>query len=120
MPLLATDPHSPEGAQAREDAAADPGGVFAFRGRVDLDAHVFDGHGFDFVEEAVAEALGEGGAAGEDDVGEEVLAQIHVGAVDAVEHEGGDARVFETEEARVEEDFRGAETRGADLGTVNT
>ena len=115
MPLVRADPHLPERAQAREDAAADPAGVLALGRRGDADLGVLDREGAQLREQAVAEALGQRGAAGEDDVGEEGGAQVEVAARDAARDERGDARVLVAEEGGVEEEFRGPEARGRDL-----
>lgn len=49
------------------------------------------------MQQPIAEPLCERGAAGEEDVAEELLAQVHVGAVDGVEDYAGDAWVFEAD-----------------------
>ena len=107
--------HLPECTQAGQNAASDPGAVFPLGRGPDLDAHVLDRQLLDFVQEPVAEALGERRAARQDDVAEQGLAQVHVGAVDGVHDHVVQPRVLEPDDLRVEEDLRGPEAFGADL-----
>ncbi len=67
------DPHLLEGVQRGEDGSPDPGGVEALLGRADPDLDVLGGELLHLGEQAVAEALEEGGAAREDDILEENL-----------------------------------------------
>lgn len=115
MPVVDADPHLSERAQARQDASADPGAVFALGRREDLDSHVFDGQTLDFVQQSVAEAFCEGCAAAEDDVAVQGLAQVEVSAADGVNNNLVNARVFEAYYLRVEEDLWGAKPLGANL-----
>jgi hypothetical protein len=85
-------------------------------GRTHLD--ILEGELLDLVEQAVAEALGEGRAAGEDDVGEERLAEVEVGAVDRVDDDLVDAGVLLAVELWVEKDLGGAEAFGAELSAA--
>ena len=76
--LLLGDPHLLEGGEGREDGAADPDGVLALRRGDDLDLHGGRGEGGELLRHALADALEHGGAAGQDDVGVEVLADVDV------------------------------------------
>lgn len=67
------------------------------------------------MQQPVAEALGQRRTAGQNDVAEEGLAQVHVRAVDGVHDHVMETRVLEADDFRVEEDFRCAEAFGADL-----
>lgn len=67
------------------------------------------------MQQPVREAARQGGAARQDDVGEEVLAQVHVGARDGVHDDLVDAGVLEPDDLRVEQDLRGPETFLTDL-----
>ena len=69
------DPHLLEGVQGGEDRTPDPGGVEPLLGGTDPDLDVLGGELLHLGEEAVPEALEEGGAAREDNVLEEDLAK---------------------------------------------
>ncbi len=112
-------PHLSKRAQPRQNAPADPRRVLALGRGKDLDAHVFDRDALDFRQQAVAEALGQRAAAGEHDVGVEVLAEVQVRAVDGVDYDLVHAGVFQADDLGVEEDLGGAEALGADLWGVS-
>ena len=101
--------------QPRQDAPADPGAVLPFRRRKDLDARLLDGEVLELVQQPVGKGLGQGGAAGEHDVGEEVLAQVEIGAVDGVDDDLVHAGVLEPDDLRVEQDLGRAEALLPDL-----
>ena len=105
----------PERTQPRQNTPPNPGTILALRRRPDLDPHVLDGQSLDLVQKSVAEALGQRRAAGEDDVAEEGLTQIHIGAVDGVDDHVMQAGILQADNLRVEENFRGAKAFRADL-----
>jgi hypothetical protein len=69
-----TAAHLFECAQARQNAAARPRGVYPLRRRQNLDAHVLYRQPLHLVEQSVSEALGQRGTAGEHNVAVECLA----------------------------------------------
>lgn len=105
----------PKSTQPRQNAPANPRRVLPLRRREDLDAHILDGHALHLRQQAVAEPLGECAAAGEHNVGVQVLAQVQIRAVDRVDDDLVHAWVFEADDLGVEENFGGAEAFGADL-----
>ena len=112
--LLLRDPHLLEGAQRSEDGAADPDRVLALRRRHHADADAGRREGGDLLLDSVREARKHGGAAGEDDVGEEVAAHVDVAPHDGVEGGLMDAARLEAEEGGLEQDLRAAEALVAD------
>lgn len=102
-------------AQPRQNAAADPGRVLALGWRKDLYPHVLDGDALHLGQQAVAEALGQGAAAGQHNVGVQVLAQVEVCPVDGVDDDLVHAGVLEADDFWVEEDLWRAEALCADL-----
>merc|ERR1712028_189679 len=112
--LLLGDPHLLEGREGGEDGAADPDGVLALRGGDDLDLHGRRGERGDLLREAVRDAVEHGGAAREDDVGVEVLADVDVALHDGLEHGVVGARRLLSDEGRLEEHLGAAEALVAD------
>lgn len=105
----------PERAQSSQDTATNPGRVLPLRRREDLYPHVLDGQPLHLMQEPVAEALRERGAAREHDVGVERFAQVQVRPADSVNDHLVYAWVLEADDLRVEEDLGRAETLWADL-----
>jgi hypothetical protein len=69
-------------AQPRKNTPTNPGRVLALGRGKDLYPHVLDGHTLHLGQQAVAEALGQGAAAREHNVGVQVFPQVEVGPVD--------------------------------------
>mmetsp|Transcript_2399 Transcript_2399/g.9417 ORF Transcript_2399/g.9417 Transcript_2399/m.9417 type:complete len:397 (+) Transcript_2399:341-1531(+) len=112
--LLLGDPHLLEGGEGREDGAADPDGVLALGGSDHLDLHGGRGKGGHLLGEALGDAGVHGGAAGQHDVGVEVLADVHVARHDGVEGGLVDALSLLAELRRLEEGLGAAEALVAD------
>ena len=74
-----------ERGEGREDGATDPDGVLALRGGDDLDLHGGGCEGGELLGHALGNALEHGGAAGHDNVGVEVAADVHVALHDGLE-----------------------------------
>ncbi|GIX62265.1 fumarate reductase [Babesia caballi] len=114
LELLLGDPHLLEGGEGRKDGPSNPDGVLALRRGDDLDLHRAGHEGVELLGHTLADALVHGGAAGEDDVGVQVLADVHVTAGNRVEGGGMDAGGLLTDEGRLEEDLGAPETLVAD------
>jgi len=82
--LLLADPHLLERGQRGKDRSADPDGVLAFRRSDDLDLHRGRSQRRDLLLHPVGNAREHGGAAGQDGVGVEVLADVNVALHDGV------------------------------------
>ena len=107
--LLLRDPHLLEGGERREDRAANPDRVLALGRRDDLDLHRRGREGGDLLGHAVGDAGVHGGAAREDDVGVQVLADVDVALHDRVVRRLVDSFTFLTDEAGLEEDLGASE-----------
>ena len=112
--LLLADPHGLEGGEGGEDGSADPDGVLALGRGHDLDLDGGGGEGGDLLGHALGDAGEHGGAAGEDDVGVQVLADVDVALHDGLEGGVGDAVHLEAGEVGLEEDLGAAEALVAD------
>jgi hypothetical protein len=112
--LLLADPHGLEGGQRGKDGATDPDGVLALGRRDDLDLHRARRHRCNLLLHAVGNTGEHGRAAGHDRVGVQVLADIDVALHDGVERRLVDAARLHTEEGRLEQRLRAAETFVAD------
>merc|ERR1719454_625364 len=112
------DPHLLEGGERGEDGSANPHRVLSLWWGNDLDLHGGRGKGSDFLLHTVGDAREHGGAAGEDGVGVQVLADVDVALHDGVVGALVDAGLFHAEEGRLEEGFWASEsfvTDGDDL-----
>mmetsp|Transcript_51721 Transcript_51721/g.112907 ORF Transcript_51721/g.112907 Transcript_51721/m.112907 type:complete len:390 (-) Transcript_51721:68-1237(-) len=116
--LALGDPHLLEGAQGREDGAADPHGVLALRRGHHLDLHRGRRKGRELLRHALADAREHRGAAGEHHVGVEVLADVDIALHDGLEGRVVDAAGLLPDEARLEEHLRAAEALAADRDDV--
>ena len=112
--LLLADPHGLEGGEGGEDGTSDPDGVLALGGCHDLDLDGGGGEGGDLLGHALGDAGEHGGAAGQDDVGVQVLADVDVALHDGLEGGVGDAVHLEAGEVGLEEDLGAAEALVAD------
>merc|ERR1711939_936522 len=108
------DPHLLEGGEGGEDGAANPHRVLALRRSDNLDLHGGRCEGSELLGHALANALEHSGAAREDDVGVEILADVDVALHDSLEGAVVDAGGLLANEGRLEEDLRGAEALVAD------
>merc|ERR1719507_968991 len=100
--LLLRDPHLCEGAERREDGAADPHRVLPLRRRGDRDLHRVRHEGPELLLHTRVDPRVHRGASGEDDVLVQVLADINVGLHDRVEGCQVDARECLPKRLRVE------------------
>jgi hypothetical protein len=107
-------PHLLEGAEAGEDRASDPYGVFALGRRDYLDLHGRGGEGRYFLLHAVSDARVHGCAAREDRVRVEVLTYVHVALHDRVVGRLVDAARLHAQERRLEERLGAPESLVAD------
>ena len=112
--LLLGDPHLLEGGQRGQDGAADPDGVLALRGGDDLDLHGRGSQGSDLLLHAVGNTGVHGGAARQDNVAVQVLADIDVALHDRVVGGLVDTSRLHAEERGLEEGLGAAETLVAD------
>merc|ERR1740122_837204 len=108
--LLLGDPHLLEGGKGRQDGASDPDGVLPLWGSDDLDLDGGGSQGGDLLLHTVSNTRVHGGASGHDGVGVQVLPDVHVALHDGVEGGLMDAAGFHSEEGRLEESLRAAET----------
>ncbi len=112
--LLLGDPHGGEGGERRENGTTDPDGVLALRGSNNLGLDGLGGEGGELLGDAVSETIEHSGTTGEDDVVVEILANINVALVDGLEDGAVDTLELKTNEGRLEEELRAAETLVAD------
>mmetsp|Transcript_62306 Transcript_62306/g.109769 ORF Transcript_62306/g.109769 Transcript_62306/m.109769 type:complete len:430 (-) Transcript_62306:38-1327(-) len=111
--LALGDPHLLEGAQRRQDGAADPDGVLALRRRHNLDLHRGRCESRDLLRHALTDAREHRSASGQHDVRVEVLADVHIALHDGLEGRVVDAAGLLADEARVEEHLGAAEALAA-------
>jgi hypothetical protein len=104
-----------ERAQAREDAAAGPRGVYALRWCKNLDPHVLHRQSLHLVEQSVAESLCQCGTAREHDVAVESFPQVHVRSVYCFDDDLVHTRVFEADDLGIEENLGRSKSFSADL-----
>lgn len=112
--FLLGDPHLLEGGQGGQDGSTDPDGVFTLRGSDDLDLDGGRSQGSDFLLHTISNTGVHGGATGEDSVGVQVLADVNIALHDGVVDGLVDTAGFHTQEGRLEEGLRAAETLVAD------
>jgi hypothetical protein len=112
--LLLGDPHLLEGGEGSQDGSTDPYGVLPFWGSDDLDLDGRGSEGGDLLLHAVSDTGVHGGASGEDGVGVQVLTDVDVALHDGVVDGLVDAARFHTQEGRLEEGLRAAESLVAD------
>lgn len=105
----------PKRAQPRQNTASNPRRVLPLRRCKDLDPHILDSETLHLEQKTITEPLGHRGAARENNVAEQRLAQVEIGAVYGVDNDLVHARVLEPDDLWVEKDFWGAETLGSDL-----
>jgi len=112
--LLLGDPHLLEGGQGGQDGATDPDGVLALWGSDDLDLDGGWGQGGDLLLHTIGNTGVHGGATGHDDVGVQVLTDIHIALHDGVVDGLVDAAGFHSQEGRLEQGLGATETLVAD------
>jgi hypothetical protein len=83
-----------EGAQACENAATGPRGVYPLRRRQYFDSHVLHRQSLHFVQQPVAKPLGQCGPAREHNVTIEGFSEVHVGPMYCFDHDLMDTRVL--------------------------
>merc|ERR1719430_2639184 len=108
--LLLGDPHLLEGGERGKDGSSDPDRVLPLWWSNDLD---FDGgwsKGGDFLLHTVSNTRVHGGASRHDSVGIEILTDVNIGLHDGVVGGLVDAAGFHSQEGRLEESLRAAET----------
>uniref|UniRef100_A0AAG5DIC6 Uncharacterized protein n=1 Tax=Anopheles atroparvus TaxID=41427 RepID=A0AAG5DIC6_ANOAO len=112
--LLLGDPHGLEGRQRGQDGSTDPDGVLALWGSDDLDLDGGRGQGSDFLLHTIGNTRVHGGTTGQDGVGVQVLADVNIALHDRVVDGLVDTRRFHSQERRLEQSLRAAETLVAD------
>mmetsp|Transcript_13713 Transcript_13713/g.28060 ORF Transcript_13713/g.28060 Transcript_13713/m.28060 type:complete len:392 (+) Transcript_13713:62-1237(+) len=113
------DPHLLEGGKRREDGSADPHGVLPLGGGHDLDLHGGRSKGVELLGHALSDAGVHGGAAGEDDVGVQVLADVDIALHDGLEGAVVDAGGLTADEGGLEEHLGAAEPLVSDGDDVS-
>ena len=104
------DPHGLEGGEGWKNWATNPDGEFSFGGSNNLDFHCWRGKGGNFFAESFRDTSEHGGTTGHDDVSVEVLSDINVAFHDGFEGQFVDTRDFHSDEAWLEQKFRGSES----------
>ena len=104
------DPHGLEGGEGGQDGATDPDRVLALWWGDDLDLHGGWGEGGDLLLHTIGNTWVHGGAAGEDVVGVQVLADVDVALHDGVVGGLVDTGGLHTDEGWLEEGLWAAET----------
>mmetsp|Transcript_36969 Transcript_36969/g.86650 ORF Transcript_36969/g.86650 Transcript_36969/m.86650 type:complete len:383 (-) Transcript_36969:71-1219(-) len=116
--LALGDPHLLEGTQGRQDGAANPHGVLALWWGHNLDLHGGWSQGSELLGHALADAWEHGGAARQDHVGIQILADVHVALHDGLEGGVVDAAGLLSNEAGLKEHLWATEalaTNGDDV-----
>jgi len=109
------DPLALEGGEGGENGTTDPDGVLTLGGSDDAGLEASGAGGDELLGEALGHTGEHGGTTGEDDVDEEVLADVDVALANGLGDEGGVAvTVAETDEVGLEEGLRAAEALGLD------
>ena len=104
------DPLALEGGEGGENGTTNPDGVLTLGGSDDAGLEAGGAGGDELLGEALGHTGEHGGTTGEDNVGEEVLADVDVALADGLGDEGGVAvTVAETDEVGLEEGLRAAE-----------
>mmetsp|Transcript_88677 Transcript_88677/g.197125 ORF Transcript_88677/g.197125 Transcript_88677/m.197125 type:complete len:318 (-) Transcript_88677:278-1231(-) len=111
--LSLRDPHLLEGAERREDRAADPHRVLPLGGRHNLDLHGGGSEGCELLGHALANPAKHRGATRQDHVRIQVLADVDIALHDGLEGGVVDAAGLLADEARLEQHFRAAEALAA-------
>merc|ERR1719259_1394333 len=112
--LFLGDPHGLECGEGGQDGATDPDGVFALRGRNDLDLDGGRSKSSDFLLHTISNTGVHGGATRQHVVGEEILTDVNVAPHDGVVDGLVDSDRFHTQEGRLEEGLGGTETLVSD------
>ena len=108
------DPHLLEGGERGKNGSSDPNRVLALRWRNDLDLHCGRGERGELLGEALGNSVEHGRAAGENNVGVEVLADVHVALHDGLEHGVVDAGSLLSDEGRLEKNLGATEALVSD------
>jgi hypothetical protein len=104
------DPLALEGGEGGENGTTDPDGVLTLRGSDDAGLEAGGTSALELLGEALGHTVEHGGTTGEDDVGEEILADVDIALGDGLGDEGGVAvTIAETDEVGLEEGLRAAE-----------
>merc|ERR1711894_361938 len=108
--LLLGDPHLLEGGEGSKDGPSDPDRVLPLWWSNDLDLDGGWSKGSDLLLHTVSNTRVHGGASGHDSVGIQVLTDVNIALHDGVVGGLVDATGFHSEEGRLEESLRAAET----------
>merc|ERR1712113_685053 len=108
--LLLGDPHLLEGGERSKNGASDPDRVLPLWGSNDLDLDGGWSKGSDLLLHSVSNTRVHGGTSGHDSVGIEILTDINIALHDGVVGSLMDTTGFHSEEGRLEESLRAAET----------
>ena len=108
------DPHGLEGGKGGEDGASNPDRVLSLRRSNNLDLHGGWSKSSELLGHTLTNAWEHGGTAGEDDVGVEVLSDIHITLHDGLESAIVDAGSLLSNEGWLEKHFWASESLVAD------
>jgi len=109
------DPLALEGGEGGENGTTDPDGVLTLGGSDDAGFEAGGTSGGELLGETLGHTGEHGGTTGEDDVGEEILADVDIALLDGLGDEGGvTVTITETDEVGLEEGFGAAEALGLD------
>merc|ERR1711970_1012592 len=108
--FLLGDPHLLEGGEGSKDGSSDPDRVLPLWWSNDLDLDGGWSKGGDFLLHTVSNTRVHSGASGHDSVGIEILTDVNIALHDGVVGGLVDATGFHSEEGRLEESLRAAET----------
>merc|ERR1712106_216136 len=108
--LLLGDPHLLEGGEGSQDGSSDPDRVFPLWRSNDLDLDGGWSKSSDLLLHTVSNTGVHGGASGHDSVGIQVLTDVNIALHDGVEGGLMDSACFHSEEGRLEQSLRAAET----------
>merc|ERR1712117_670006 len=108
--FLLGDPHLLEGGEGSKDGSSDPDGVLPLWWSNDLDLDGGRSKGGDLLLHTVSNTGVHGGASRHDGVGVEILTDVNIALHDGVVGGLVDAAGFHSEEGRLEESLRAAET----------
>merc|ERR1719379_957447 len=117
--LLLGDPHLLEGAQGRQDGTTDPHRVLALRGRHNFDLHCGRRQRSQLLCHALTNALEHSGTSRKNDIGIQVLADVHITLHDGLECSVVDTTGLLSNEAWLEQHLWAAEALVADSNDVS-
>eukprot|EP01084_Bolivina_argentea_P019642 36514_1 len=116
--LTLGDPHLLEGAQGRQDGAANPNGVLALRRSHDLDLHRRGSQGRQFLGHALTNSLEHRRPSAQHNIGVQIFPDVDITLHDTLERRVMDAGRLFADEARLEEHLGATEALAANRDDV--